>query len=61
MDFEDLSSLVQSAEQLTSQIDDGCLGELPRVERNLRQIMEASQQLWVKASQGGGQDSPGLV
>jgi nuclear pore complex protein Nup93 len=59
MDFEDLSHLVQSAEQLTAQIDDGCLGELPRVERSLRQIMEASQQLWQKASQGGVQEAQG--
>lgn len=59
MDDEELSSLVQAAEQLASQIDDGSHGELPRVERNLRQIMEASNQLWLRTSQGGGQEAQG--
>lgn len=59
MDDEELSSLVQAAEQLASQLDDGSLGELPRVERNLRQIMEASNQLWIRTSQTGGQENQG--
>jgi len=61
MEDEELSSLVQAAEQLSSQLDDGSLGELPRVERNLRQIMEASNQLWIRASQTGGQENQGHV
>ena len=61
MEDEELSSLVQAAEQLSSQLDDGSLGELPRVERNLRQIMEASNQLWIRASQTGGQETQGYV
>ena len=59
MEDEELSSLVQAAEQLASQRDDGSLGELPRVERNLRQIMESSNQLWLRMSQGGGQEAQG--
>jgi len=61
MEDEELSSLVQAAEQLSSQLDDGSLGELPRVERNLRQIMEASNQLWIRASQTGGQETQGAA
>lgn len=61
MDDEELSSLVQAAEQLASQLDDGSLGELPRVERNLRQIMEASNQLWIRTSQSGGQENQGAA
>ncbi len=61
MDDEELSSLVQAAEQLASQLDDGSLGELPRVERNLRQIMEASNQLWIRTSQSGGQENQGYI
>ena len=61
MEDEELSSLVQAAEQLSSQLDDGSLGELPRVERNLRQIMEASNQLWIRASQTSGQETQGYI
>ena len=42
--------LVQKAEQLTAQIDSG--GELPRVERNLTQIMEMSQRMAPRAPYG---------
>ena len=59
MDSEDLSHLLQSAEQLAPTYDDIGHGELPRVDRNLRQIMDASQQLWLKASQGGGPEKQG--
>lgn len=59
MEDEELSSLVLAAEQLASQLDDGSLGELPRVERNLRQIMEASNQLWIRTSQSGSQENQG--
>lgn len=61
MEDEELSSLVLAAEQLASQLDNGSLGELPRVERNLRQIMEASNQLWIRTSQSGGQENQGAA
>ena len=61
MEDEELSSLVQNAEQMASQLDDGSLGELPRVERNLRQIMDASHQLWMKTSQGAGLEAQGCI
>ncbi|UYV77860.1 NUP93, partial [Cordylochernes scorpioides] len=43
------AELVQQAEQLTAEIDG--TSELPRVERNLRQILEAGQELWSKTTQ----------
>lgn len=60
MQDAELSSLVHAAEQLTAQLDDGSLGELPKVERNLRQIMEATNQLCLRASQGSGQEAQGV-
>ncbi|GAB6021639.1 Nucleoporin nup93, variant 2 [Chamberlinius hualienensis] len=44
--------LLDQAEQLTAQLDGG--SELPRVERNLRQLCEAGRQLWNKSAQIGG-------
>lgn len=43
-----LSELVQQAEQLTAAVDSS--GQLPRVERNLRQLAEAGQQLWSRTA-----------
>ena len=52
MDFGDL---VASAEQLTAEIDGARAGDLPRVERSLKHILEAGQSLLGgKAGQGGG-------
>ena len=48
------SDLVQQAEQLTADMDSG--GELPRVERNLHQIMEAAARMATRTPQLG-QDS----
>ena len=54
MDMDGFGDLVQQAEQLTADMDSG--GELPRVERNLTQIMEAAQRMASRAPLGA-QDS----
>ena len=67
--MSDFSGLLQRAEQLSSEIDrfpatvsaaaDSGLADLPRVERNLRQLMDAGQQLFTKTSKDvhlGSQD-----
>ncbi len=43
IDIDGFGDLVQQAEQLTAEVDSG--GELPRVERNLHQIMEAARRM----------------
>lgn len=53
-EMEGFGDLLRSAEQLTADVDTGT--ELPRIEQNLRQIMETSQRLWTKTAQIGGQD-----
>ena len=45
--MDGFGDLVQQAEQLTAEVDSG--GELPRVERNLHQIMEAAQRMSQRA------------
>ena len=55
MDTEGFGDLLRDAEQLTADVDSG--GELPRVERNLRQIMETSERLWTKTAQVGAPDA----
>ncbi|XP_072013036.1 nuclear pore complex protein Nup93-like [Amphiura filiformis] len=55
MDPEGFGDLLRDAEQLTADVDSG--GELPRVERNLRQIMETSERLWTKTAQVGAPDA----
>jgi nuclear pore complex protein Nup93 len=44
VDPEGFSDLLQQAEQLTAEMDTGT--DLPRVERNLQQVLEAGQRLW---------------
>ncbi|XP_064640294.1 nuclear pore complex protein Nup93-like [Lineus longissimus] len=44
VDAEGFSDLLQQAEQLTAEMDTGT--DLPRVERNLQQVLEAGQRLW---------------
>ena len=46
----DFGELLQAAEQLTSEFDPASASDLPRVERNLHQIVEAGQQLFAKTS-----------
>lgn len=54
MSFGDL---LQAAEQLTADLDPSAASDLPRVERNLHQIVEAGQQLFAKTSRDvGSQD-----
>ena len=55
MDTEGFGDLLRDAEQLTADVDSG--GELPRVDRNLRQIMETSERLWTKTAQVGTPDA----
>jgi len=58
MDFGDL---VASAEQLTAEIDGSRAGDLPRVERSLKHILDAGQSLLGKAATGGGQDAKASI
>ena len=51
----DFNELLRSAEQLSAAVEGS--GELPQVERNLRQIFEASNELWSRVTQTGTQDS----
>ncbi len=46
----DFGDLLQAAEQLTSEFDPVSTSDLPRVERNLHQIVEAGKQLFAKTS-----------
>lgn len=55
MEVDGFSELLQQAEQLTADIDGP--GDLPRVERNLRQILQAGQQLWSRTTQAVGKDT----
>ncbi|KAL1124172.1 hypothetical protein AAG570_001942 [Ranatra chinensis] len=54
MDEPDFSDLVHEAEQLATEIEG--TGELPKIERSLRQILEASQALWSRVTVSGAQD-----
>ncbi|XP_049869475.1 nuclear pore complex protein Nup93-like [Pectinophora gossypiella] len=51
---EDFSKLLQQAEQLTTEIEGN--EELPRVERSLGQVLEASQELYSRVIQSGAND-----
>lgn len=51
----DFGELIHQAEQLTADIDDN--GDLPRVERNLRQILEVGQQMWARTAQTASRDA----
>ena len=61
MDFGDL---VASAEQLTAEIDGARAGDLPRVERSLKHILDAGQSLLGKGAGSGagqGQDAKASI
>ncbi|KAI4486446.1 hypothetical protein M0804_005816 [Polistes exclamans] len=49
------SELLRSAEQLSAAVEGS--EELPQVERNLRQILEASNELWSRVAQTATQDN----
>ncbi|XP_071957772.1 nuclear pore complex protein Nup93-like [Antedon mediterranea] len=53
--MEGFDDLLQQAEQLTAGVDSG--SDLPRVERNIHQIVEAGQRLWSKTAQTGQPDT----
>ncbi|CAH1388430.1 unnamed protein product [Nezara viridula] len=50
----DFSDLVYEAEQLASEFEG--IGDLPKVERSLKQILEESQTLWSRVTATGAQD-----
>lgn len=50
----DFSTLLQAAEQLTTEIEGN--EELPRVERSLSQVLEASQELYSRVTKTGAHD-----
>lgn len=49
------SDLLRSAEQISAAVEKN--EELPQVERNLRQILEASNELWSRVTQTNTQDN----
>lgn len=55
MSDSDFNELLRSAEQLSAAVEG--IGELPQVERNLRQTLEASNDLWARVTQTGTQDT----
>lgn len=50
----DFNDLVNAAEDLATEVEGS--GELPRVERTLRQVLEASHELWARVTTTGPQD-----
>ncbi|KAG8291311.1 Nucleoporin nup93 [Homalodisca vitripennis] len=50
----DFNDLVNAAERLASEVEG--TGELPRVDRTLRQVLEASHELWARVTTTGPQD-----
>ncbi|XP_018336593.1 nuclear pore complex protein Nup93-like [Agrilus planipennis] len=54
MASSDFMDLVQEAEKLTANIEG--TSELPKVERSLRQVLEASNELYSKVAQAGARD-----
>ncbi|XP_067007700.1 nuclear pore complex protein Nup93 [Anabrus simplex] len=50
----DFKELLYAAEQLSAEVEGS--GELPKVERTLRQVLEASTELWSRVTQTGAQD-----
>ena len=52
--------MVASAEQLTAEIDGARAGDLPRVERSLKHIVDAGQSLLGKSA-GQGQDAKASI
>lgn len=55
MGDSDFNDLLRSAEQLSAAVEG--TGQLPQVERNLRQIFQASNELWSRVTQTGTQDN----
>lgn len=55
MGDSDFNELLRSAEQLSAGVEG--FGEMPQVQRNLRQLAEDSDDLWSRVTQTGIQDS----
>lgn len=51
----DLNELLRRAEQMAADVEGNC--ELPQVERNLRQILEGSNEIWSQMTDIGTQDN----
>lgn len=50
-----IESLLQQAEKLRSELDDD--GELPRIERNLKQLETIGKDLWSRTNYSTSRDS----
>lgn len=55
----DFTELLHAAEQLSAEVEGS--GDLPKVERTLRQVLEASTELWSRVTQAGAQDIQAYV
>jgi nuclear pore complex protein Nup93 len=55
----DFNELLHAAEQLSAEVEGS--GDLPKVERTLRQVVEASTELWSRVTQAGAQDIQAYV
>jgi nuclear pore complex protein Nup93 len=55
MGDSDLNELLRRAEQMAADVEGN--GELPQVERNLRQILNGSNEIWSQMTQTGTQDN----
>lgn len=51
----DLNELLRKAEQMAADVEG--IGDLPQVERNLRQILDGSNEIWSQMTQTGTQDN----
>jgi len=52
----DFNDLLSQAEMLENDIDTDGVGDLPRVERTLRQVLDASNDLWARVTLDGALD-----
>lgn len=55
----DFTDLLLEAEKLTHEIED--TAELPKVDRSLRQVLEASNELYTRVAQVGAKDIQAYV
>ena len=54
MGDSDFNDLLNAAEKLSADVE--VSGDLPKVDRTLRQVLEASTELWSKVTHSGAQD-----
>jgi len=55
MDFASFDDLLNKAEHLTAEIDDNM--QLPRIERNIKQLFEVGQSLWTRTGYQSSRDT----